>query len=703
MDTLTYWVKRLEPLIRSENDDEIIVIFANRTGVEDEVVYAGTSAVVGVRRGEVSVYGILGRGEKELLVVDTSLPPFAKLLYRPDGEDISIETGDGARVSPAPREAIGANVSSFDDNNASRTSNSPPTISEPHPDNSLEGKRKVFGGHVFVTSDALTPYTAHFPTTPFEESPLSPRYFWTPAEYTNTESYDYSSTSSIRSDHNDSTQSNLSVALQHQSASRNLVPDPREDTKNLAQVLTPRKSDAELPRKFAELVEALPASSGHGNCPARTSSPKSRNASRTGREDRSNYVLAQRRPSAFGSIEKSNVIPSNSNMPNSATWKPRSTSRNQVRPPDLDLRGASAAAPRKSRSASIPQRPQTEVGLMSDLQRHHSASPDLDKIGADLMVFEEGPRPRRDSLECHPDEDDFVLVHASQVRGGHTRGRTGNGESTERSMSKTSGTPTRTDSPALGYNSSSYDTIPALRSSQLVGARAVSRGRQPTSRHLPSKDSPRTLEHTSSMTASHLTSSGTEKELLNLADSPAANTSRRRLTNDAAAKASPKAVLHHPQGLSSSQISRKYPDDTCKEHSSSPFRSPEASPPVQFRSKAGHSPTRRMSSRELPQPTTTSTANPSIAARIRTRREPPRGLEMMPSIYSSTVTTIEIVETRTPKDAPQTPKAMTLAPGWDRGIQDTTVNSGTAPENGVLECIDTMLRPTSDRPKSVVW
>ena len=79
MDTLTYWVRRLEPLIRAEKDEEIIVIFANRTGTEDDAVYAGTSAVIGIKNGEVSVYGLLGRGEKELLVVDTDAPPFAQL------------------------------------------------------------------------------------------------------------------------------------------------------------------------------------------------------------------------------------------------------------------------------------------------------------------------------------------------------------------------------------------------------------------------------------------------------------------------------------------------------------------------------------------------------------------------------------------------------------------------------------------------
>ncbi|KAL6849512.1 hypothetical protein ACO1O0_009053 [Amphichorda felina] len=92
MDTLTYWVARLEPLIRSNTRDEIIVVFCNRTGTEDEVTYAGTSAVVGVRAGEVKVYGLLGRGQKELLVVDTKKPPYAKLLYRPTNRGVAMST-----------------------------------------------------------------------------------------------------------------------------------------------------------------------------------------------------------------------------------------------------------------------------------------------------------------------------------------------------------------------------------------------------------------------------------------------------------------------------------------------------------------------------------------------------------------------------------------------------------------------------------
>jgi protein N-terminal amidase len=87
METLSYWVSRLEPLIRAEGEEEIIVVFANRSGTEGEAVYAGTSAVLGIQDGEVKVYGILGRGERELLVVDTSKRPAAHLISDPNARD----------------------------------------------------------------------------------------------------------------------------------------------------------------------------------------------------------------------------------------------------------------------------------------------------------------------------------------------------------------------------------------------------------------------------------------------------------------------------------------------------------------------------------------------------------------------------------------------------------------------------------------
>ncbi|KAJ4423822.1 hypothetical protein N0V82_001561 [Gnomoniopsis sp. IMI 355080] len=86
METLTYWVQRLEPLIRIEGQEEVIVVFCNRTGIEDDLVYAGTSSVIGIQDGEVNVYGILGRSVKDVLVVDTDNGPFAKLVQRAENE-----------------------------------------------------------------------------------------------------------------------------------------------------------------------------------------------------------------------------------------------------------------------------------------------------------------------------------------------------------------------------------------------------------------------------------------------------------------------------------------------------------------------------------------------------------------------------------------------------------------------------------------
>lgn len=68
----------------------LIIVFCNRTGVEDQTtVYAGTSAVIGIHQGEVKVYGLLGRGVKELLIVDTDDSPFANLTIRKDGVHLS--------------------------------------------------------------------------------------------------------------------------------------------------------------------------------------------------------------------------------------------------------------------------------------------------------------------------------------------------------------------------------------------------------------------------------------------------------------------------------------------------------------------------------------------------------------------------------------------------------------------------------------
>ncbi|KAL9098530.1 MAG: hypothetical protein Q9163_005829 [Psora crenata] len=88
LDTFTYWLNRLTPLI--EADQEVLVVCANRTGeepgrnpcgqVEEGVRYAGTSWVGRVGKGKVHVWGMMGRAEDAFLAVDTEAEPTASFL-----------------------------------------------------------------------------------------------------------------------------------------------------------------------------------------------------------------------------------------------------------------------------------------------------------------------------------------------------------------------------------------------------------------------------------------------------------------------------------------------------------------------------------------------------------------------------------------------------------------------------------------------
>lgn len=99
IETLSHWLARLEPVIRAETEGEIIVVLANRTGAEDEAVYAGTSAVLGIHAGEVKVYGMLGRWENELLIVDTSKRPCAKLVAELETVTPNVVTATSDKMS----------------------------------------------------------------------------------------------------------------------------------------------------------------------------------------------------------------------------------------------------------------------------------------------------------------------------------------------------------------------------------------------------------------------------------------------------------------------------------------------------------------------------------------------------------------------------------------------------------------------------
>lgn len=59
---------------------EVIIIFYNRCGFKSGVAYFSTSAVLRIKGGEVSVYGLFKRGVEKLLVIDTNNLLFARLV-----------------------------------------------------------------------------------------------------------------------------------------------------------------------------------------------------------------------------------------------------------------------------------------------------------------------------------------------------------------------------------------------------------------------------------------------------------------------------------------------------------------------------------------------------------------------------------------------------------------------------------------------
>lgn len=75
MATLSYWIERLVPLVKS-TDREVVVVFANRCGEEPgDARYAGTSWVGKVGGGTIQIWGISGRAEEKVLFVETNEKP----------------------------------------------------------------------------------------------------------------------------------------------------------------------------------------------------------------------------------------------------------------------------------------------------------------------------------------------------------------------------------------------------------------------------------------------------------------------------------------------------------------------------------------------------------------------------------------------------------------------------------------------------
>lgn len=71
LDTLSYWLNRFQPMIEKSSEEEVLIAMCNRCGREGLATYAGTSSVLTIKKGKVTLYGFLGTDEERLLVVDT--------------------------------------------------------------------------------------------------------------------------------------------------------------------------------------------------------------------------------------------------------------------------------------------------------------------------------------------------------------------------------------------------------------------------------------------------------------------------------------------------------------------------------------------------------------------------------------------------------------------------------------------------------
>jgi protein N-terminal amidase len=96
----------MEPIIRAENEEEIVFVFCNRCGIEGDTVYAGTSTVISIKQGECRVHGLLPRGRESLLVVDTDNPPLGKLISRADTDAESDTLPEDASVHTASADGV---------------------------------------------------------------------------------------------------------------------------------------------------------------------------------------------------------------------------------------------------------------------------------------------------------------------------------------------------------------------------------------------------------------------------------------------------------------------------------------------------------------------------------------------------------------------------------------------------------------------
>ncbi|CBY01150.1 hypothetical protein IAQ61_012032 [Plenodomus lingam] len=73
--TVAYWVERFQPIVEALGEKPIYIILANRCGMEKGVCFAGSSAVMKIENGLVSLYETAGKSEEKCLVVDLAERP----------------------------------------------------------------------------------------------------------------------------------------------------------------------------------------------------------------------------------------------------------------------------------------------------------------------------------------------------------------------------------------------------------------------------------------------------------------------------------------------------------------------------------------------------------------------------------------------------------------------------------------------------
>ncbi|KAI0166905.1 carbon-nitrogen hydrolase [Hypoxylon sp. FL1284] len=619
MDTMTYWVTRMEPLIRAEGDEEIIVVFCNRTGVEDDAVYAGTSAVIGIQNGEVTVYGMLGRGQKELLVVDTEKPGFAKLVYRPEDEDKAVDTPGAEPRAPPSGETSGG--SSTDAQNPTEKTDAPPDSSGGTSGFPVDSARDSFHDHIFIGADTLWSSDTSGPRAEHVDTPISPRYFWKqPALASSTP--------------------NRSPAMDTYNADQDQQAPPSSRVSRNGHV---QSTEHNIPQSVnSESVDGFSglASSVSSPAAARPTSTKSRNASRH-RTRMSQPVNEDRQPA------HSPPLDANRGRDQSVRNLPKSTTPEFKEPP---------------------------------------LSPDLEKLGADLMVFEgeAANRVKRDSLVCHVDEDDYIILRTERKDSGKKKQSKPDaqpGRPSSRNMPKPNDSSKQSNGRSHSRNKVLTES-PTHHSptGYWAPARPASRGRHRSDSRTTPKSLSKNASHgrTTSNVASPVEANGTRRS------TPEISRHTRRPSGSRSGVASPPPPRYRhdpipavPTLSASKSASRKTTEDGV-----------------------GHVTT-------LPVRTTKQRKMDSHSAKAKAPLPSPEVAEISPS--SLTPSSVRAPETEAtvprfvPGRVPPTPKAMILPPDYEGGANHESMPTPPKKREVVpLKCLDKST-PVQERPRSAVW